>query len=149
VELGAARILVLDAARCVARVGAAAAERKRAGWRLTLVAAMKQSGNPWLPVLEGPCAVADPAVRSLAGPDGRLYVAALRPGLPTLGLEAGRDPKAGTVAVAIGPEGDFTAEELGQFESFGARPVSLGPLVLRAETAAIAALAILGDHARR
>jgi 16S rRNA (uracil1498-N3)-methyltransferase len=50
--------------------------------------------------------------------------------------------------VAIGPEGDFTPAELEEFRSAGAHPVSLGPLILRAETAAIAAASILGDHAR-
>jgi 16S rRNA (uracil1498-N3)-methyltransferase len=49
-----------------------------------------------------------------------------------------------TVAVLIGPEGGWTAEERSQF-SASWTPVSLGPLILRAETAAIAALAILNS----
>jgi 16S rRNA (uracil1498-N3)-methyltransferase len=49
-----------------------------------------------------------------------------------------------TVAVLIGPEGGWTAEERSQF-STSWTPVSLGPLILRAETAAIAALAILNS----
>jgi 16S rRNA (uracil1498-N3)-methyltransferase len=48
-----------------------------------------------------------------------------------------------SVAILIGPEGDFTAEEEAQAFSAGHVPVTLGPLVLRAETAAIATLAVL------
>lgn len=52
--------------------------------------------------------------------------------------------EAGPVALLIGPEGGFAPEELQQLATFSqALPVSLGPTILRAETAAIAALAIL------
>jgi len=53
-----------------------------------------------------------------------------------------------SVAVLIGPEGDFTAEEEAQAFAAGFVPVTLGPLVLRAETAGIATLAILGHELR-
>jgi 16S rRNA (uracil1498-N3)-methyltransferase len=46
------------------------------------------------------------------------------------------------VALAIGPEGGWTAEEMALFGQNGWRPVTLGPRILRAETAAIAALAV-------
>ena len=49
----------------------------------------------------------------------------------------------GTGCVWIGPEGDFTDAELDAIEAAGAKPITLGPLVLRADTAAIASLAIL------
>jgi 16S rRNA (uracil1498-N3)-methyltransferase len=52
------------------------------------------------------------------------------------------------VAILIGPEGDFTAEEEAQAFAAGFVPVTLGPLVLRAETASIATLAILGHELR-
>ena len=48
-----------------------------------------------------------------------------------------------SVLILIGPEGDFTPAELGLAKSAGCLPLSLGPLVLRAETAAIYALSIL------
>ena len=59
-----------------------------------------------------------------------------------------KSPAPGSVCVFVGPEGDFSPGELNQFRAFGAHPVSLGPLILRAETAAIAAAAILGDYSR-
>jgi RNA methyltransferase, RsmE family len=50
--------------------------------------------------------------------------------------ESGLDPETWTV-LAIGPEGDFTAEEIRQFEDAGFQSVSLGPGILRSETAAL------------
>ena len=49
----------------------------------------------------------------------------------------------GSVCVWVGPEGDFAPEEIAAIESMGARPITLGPLVLRSETAAIYCLSIL------
>ncbi|HRX56078.1 MAG TPA: RsmE family RNA methyltransferase, partial [Verrucomicrobiales bacterium] len=48
------------------------------------------------------------------------------------------------VHIWIGPEGDFTPAELSQALTAGFRPLSLGPIVLRSETAALYALSVLG-----
>ena len=48
-----------------------------------------------------------------------------------------------TAAVWVGPEGDFTPEEMAAIRAAGATPITLGPLVLRADTAAIYSLALL------
>ena len=53
----------------------------------------------------------------------------------------GRPPR--SAGIWIGPEGDFTLEELQQIERSGAQPVTLGDLTLRVETAAIYGLSIL------
>jgi 16S rRNA (uracil1498-N3)-methyltransferase len=50
-----------------------------------------------------------------------------------------------SVALLVGPEGGWTDEERGEFTAAGWRAVSLGPLILRAETAAIAALAVVSS----
>jgi 16S rRNA (uracil1498-N3)-methyltransferase len=150
VELGVSAIVLVDAARSVARIEAADLPRKQETWRQTLAEAAKQSGNPWLPTLHGPLPPGD-AIRS-AG-TSRLLLASLQPDSVHLGTALGLTPDGGTatgtVAVAIGPEGDFTPDEEAVFRAAGAVPVTLGPLVLRAETAALAALAVIGDHARR
>ena len=52
---------------------------------------------------------------------------------------------AGEIALAIGPEGGWTAEEMTLFSEHGWRHVTLGPRILRAETAAIAALAVVAS----
>jgi 16S rRNA U1498 N3-methylase RsmE len=51
--------------------------------------------------------------------------------------------KPSTVSVAIGPEGDFTSAELSALEATGAKPITLGPLVLRTETAALYCLSFI------
>jgi 16S rRNA (uracil1498-N3)-methyltransferase len=58
--------------------------------------------------------------------------------------QQGRMPR--TISAWIGPEGDFTPEELKLLLQAGAKPVSLGPNVLRSETAALCALSALGQE---
>ncbi len=55
-------------------------------------------------------------------------------------------PKVQYVNIAIGPEGDFTAEEIKRMKQHGFQSVNLGPNVLRAETAAIFGLSVLSAH---
>lgn len=59
----------------------------------------------------------------------------------TFRKEQGRMPK--TISIWIGPEGDFTPAEMSAVKSAGSRPITLGRLVLRSETAAIYSLSIL------
>ncbi len=94
--------------------------------------AVKQSGNPWA------CAVEDPVSldQFLARPAAGLRWLADPAGVPpasTLGDEP--------VTVLVGPEGGLSGEERAAAAAAGYQPVSLGPHVLRFETAAIAAAA--------
>jgi 16S rRNA (uracil1498-N3)-methyltransferase len=151
VELGVGQLILLDTERCVARVPASEAVRKRTVWTQTLIEAGKQSRNAWLPELLGPMSLADALAQQTAADKTWLGVASLESGVPALGrvLQShSGSTTCGRLAIAIGPEGDFSPGELDEFRTFGAEAVSLGPLILRAETAAIAAAAILGDHAR-
>jgi 16S rRNA (uracil1498-N3)-methyltransferase len=151
VELGVEQLVLLDTERCVARVPASEADRKRTMWTQTLIEAAKQSRNAWLPELLGPISLADALVNPASPDKTQLWVASLEPGVPPLGQVLKSHSKSTAdrrLAIAIGPEGDFSPGELDQFRAFGAQPVSLGPLILRAETAAIAAAAILGDYSR-
>jgi 16S rRNA (uracil1498-N3)-methyltransferase len=151
VELGVGQLILLDTERCVARVPASEAARKRTVWTQTLIEAGKQSRNAWLPELLGPMSLADALAQQTAADKTWLGVASLESGVPALGrvLQShSGSTTCGRLAIAIGPEGDFSPGELDKFRACGAEPVSLGPLILRAETAAIAAAAILGDHAR-
>ena len=56
--------------------------------------------------------------------------------------------KAGSAAVFIGPEGDFTGKEIDAARNTGAVPVSLGLEILRSETAAICALSVMNYELR-
>ena len=151
VELGVEQLVLLDTERCVARVPASEVDRKRTMWTQTLIEAAKQSRNAWLPELLGPLSLADALAHQTLPDTTQLWVASLEPGVPPLGQVLKSHSKSTAdrrLAIAIGPEGDFSPGELDQFRACGAEPISLGPLILRAETAAIAAAAILGDHAR-
>jgi len=151
VELGVEQLVLLDTERCVARVPASEADRKRTMWTQTLIEAAKQSRNAWLPELLGPISLADTLAHQTPPDKTQLWVASLEPGVPPLGQvlkSLSKSTADRRLAIAVGPEGDFSPGELNQFRAFGAQPVSLGPLILRAETAAIAAAAILGDYSR-
>lgn len=145
-ELGATEIQPLLTERTVVRVDPGEREKRIEDWRTTAIEACKQCGNPWLPRFGEPRGVAQ--FLGNRSP-GLLLVAALagEPRLPGQVLAAaGRFE--GAVTIVIGPEGDLTGSELEQLEQAGAVPITLGPLVLRGETAAVASLAIV-QHALR
>lgn len=142
-ELGARVIRPFAAERCVAHVASGEAAAKLAGWRATAVEACKQCGNPWLPEFRAPVPVAE--LPRMAG-GGTLLVASLEPGRRRIADALAGRPAA--VTVCLGPEGDFTPGEYAALRSAGAVAVSLGPHVLRADTAAIAALALALDALR-
>jgi len=144
VELGCARLIPLLAARSVSRPDDGAA--KQARWDSLAIEAAKQSGNPWRMVVERPIAPADWIARGdrpelLLIASLELPVTSPRHALESFRAIHGRPP--GSVGLIIGPEGDFSPAEYAAFREAGARPVGLGPHVLRVETAATAALAIL------
>lgn len=148
-ELGVSRIRPLETERSVVRIGEAEAEEKRRGWVSTAIEACKQCGNPWLPVIDLPVGVN----AFLDQRDqGLLLVASLRdeprlPGEILAGLESRWEAVA--VTVVTGPEGDLTEFEYDRLAAAGGVSFTLGPLVLRGETAAIASLAILQHELRR
>jgi 16S rRNA (uracil1498-N3)-methyltransferase len=154
-EVGAATIVPLESERTVVRVDESGSEHKQGKWEQVAVEAAKQCGNPWLPEIR-PVQKVEPFVSSGARDHDLRLIASLQPGARSLRevltqfrADKGRAP---TSAVwMIGPEGDFTTAEMSLARNFGFEPVTLGPLVLRCETAAIYALSILsyelqGDH---
>ncbi len=145
-ELGAARVVPLLSERVVVHVEPEEAPRKAAKWQSVAVEAIKQCGAAWLPKVETPHTPEQFLKRnelfelSLIGslqPDARhpqKYFEAFR-------REHHRSPT--SLAVWVGPEGDFTSRELQAIQADGAQPISLGALVLRADTAAIYCLSVL------
>ncbi len=129
-ELGASRFVLLVSRRAVAK---AIRPQKLERLRRVAVAAAKQSGRTRLPEVQGPIPVAQvPAVEQglLAHPNAGARVAEVH------------DPTR-PVALAVGPEGGFTAEEVDLLVARGFTPVTLGTRTLRAETAACALLALV------
>lgn len=147
-ELGAAEIQPLITERCVVKLSADDATRKHDKWQRLVIEASKQSRRAWVPVLH-------PARRleDWCGTDGSnrtpetdlSLVAALGGSALPIKLAVNQAHAPKTARLIIGPEGDFTPVELQHVISKGFTPINLGPLTLRAETASIAALAILTD----
>jgi 16S rRNA (uracil1498-N3)-methyltransferase len=143
-ELGVARIVPLVSERSVVKLDEDSKKLDR--WRDIALEACKQCGNNWLPEIQSPQKTRD-FLSSLPKHDlkliGSLQSDAKR--LKSILSDASmrQRPDALTVLILIGPEGDFTPAELTLAKSAGCLPLSLGPLVLRADTAAIYALSIL------
>jgi 16S rRNA (uracil1498-N3)-methyltransferase len=139
-ELGVETIVPVQAER--SDKGLELAARKRVErWRKIARAAGQQSHRMHLPEISPPVGLA----RALVCEGRRIYLEEA-PGCPVL-LKAVPDPKAGeAVAILVGPEGGWTDRERSQLVAASWTPVSLGPQILRAETAAIAAVAVL-SHA--
>ena len=146
VELGARRIVPLLTEHVVTRLDDRDAADKRTKWQQVAIEAIKQCGAAWLPEIEAPMTIEQFLARrdkfdlSLVG---SLQKDRRHPRECLSGFQAkhGRLPQ--SVGVWIGPEGDFTPDELQAIQAAGALPISLGRLVLRVETAAIYCLSIL------
>lgn len=145
-ELGVTRITPLISARTLIRLGEEQRSRKCARWRRIAEEAAKQCGQACVPVVEAPRRLEQWQPEP---PPGLALIATLAVGAQPMHellrheLTVAQAQRGGAL-ILIGPEGDFTAEEVRIAERMGIRPVSLGPLTLRSETAAVAALAILG-----
>jgi len=134
VELGVARIQPILTAHGVARPGADKAER----WRRIAQEAAEQCERAIVPP------IADPIPVSATRWPGLALICTERGGMP---LKAAITSTDEALAVFIGPEGGWEAAELALLLEKGAIAASLGPRILRAETAALAALAmILGQE---
>jgi 16S rRNA (uracil1498-N3)-methyltransferase len=149
VELGASRIIPVLSERTIVRLEPGEAARKAAKWQQVALEACKQCGQNRIPDIDPPGPLS--AVFSRGGLPELMLVGSLQPDArPIKGLLAeftadhGRLPK--SAAVFIGPEGDFTPAELALAKSQGCLPVTLGPIILRTETAAIYCLSVLAHE---
>lgn len=137
-ELGAARITPVLARRTEKHLALAAAKRVERWRRITLEAA-KQSRRSDLPQVDDPLALAQ-AIAQITAPTKLLLAETEQDN--TLAAALQRKPSPTSIALAIGPEGGWTADEMKLFADNAWHPITLGPRILRAETAAIAALSI-------
>ncbi|MFZ0825957.1 MAG: RsmE family RNA methyltransferase [Verrucomicrobiia bacterium] len=146
VELGTRRIVPILSERVVTQLDGENADNKRHKWQTVAVEAIKQCGAAWLPNIEVPmtieqfCSRQETADLSLVG---SLQKGRRHPRECLAGFQARHNRLPQSVGVWIGPEGDFTQEELDAIQASGALPISLGRLVLRVETAAMYCLSIL------
>jgi 16S rRNA (uracil1498-N3)-methyltransferase len=135
--LGASAISVVESDRSVPELGAGAA-RRFARFRAIAVDAARQSGRGDLPELSGPGPLSE-ALGAFTAPDTLRLCLDPRAEQPLARVLAARGER--PVVLLVGPEGGFAPEELAAAERAGFVAVALGRLVLRAELAAVAALA--------
>jgi 16S rRNA (uracil1498-N3)-methyltransferase len=146
-ELGVATIAPLVSDRTLVKLDDDS--RKMGRWREIALESCKQCGNNWLPEIQPPQKACD-FLGALPNAELKL-IASLQPDAKPLKtiLSVASAPghsSTSSVLILIGPEGDFTPAELNLAKSAGCLPLTLGPLVLRAETAAIYALSILNHE---
>ena len=139
-ELGAAALVPVRMARCVAKLDARDGEKRRERLEKIAREAAKQCGRGL------PLGVAAPmdwqaALRAMAGHDLLLIPWEEAGGARIRDAFAAR-PDARDIGIVIGPEGGITPEEIGAMAAVGGRCVTLGPRILRTETAAVVSAAL-------
>ena len=146
VELGGSEVVPLVADHTSLKDPAAMAGKRRERWERIMRESLKQCGRNSVPTLGAP----ERARSWFAGlgslPDARLLFQA--GGRPMASLFQGERSLAGRrVVLAVGPEGGWSEEELNSADEAGFARFSLGPHILRSETAAIAGMAIIAGCA--
>tara|TARA_B100000530_G_C15815913_1_gene431486 strand:- start:50 stop:799 length:750 start_codon:yes stop_codon:yes gene_type:complete len=143
-ELCVHRIVPLEAGRSVVKIDDV--EARIAKWQAIAIDSIKQCGCPWLPIIEAPMSPRESLV--FHGESDLTLIASLQGGTrhPREWVmdhldEHGDLPR--DIAVWIGPEGDFTPAEVNDIQSAGVKPITLGQVILRSETAAVYCLSAL------
>ena len=150
-ELGVSEIVPLLTERTVIQLDARDAGKKQEKWQGVVVEACKQCGQNWLPSVAIP--QTPKAFFKATESFDLMLIASLQPdAISFKKVIADFNEKLNRfvqdapvrVLILIGPEGDFTPSEIGLAQELGCKPITLGPIVLRTETAAIYCLSVLG-----
>ncbi len=137
-ELGVAEITPVLARRTEKHLGLAAPKRVER-WRRIALESAKQSRRTGVPAIYDPL----PLAKALEGIQQPVRILLSETEQEVTLTTAMRGSAGQDIALAVGPEGGWTAEEMALFAERSWRGVTLGPRILRAETAAIAALAVV------
>jgi 16S rRNA (uracil1498-N3)-methyltransferase len=147
VEIGAAEIAPIISDRTVVQLDSESGLQKQSKWQQIAIEAAKQCGQNWLPRVHTPKKLAEFFSTADQQFDLRL-IGSLQPDarhlksiLEMYSTEHRVRPR--SVLMLVGPEGDFTPAELALARRNGCQPITLGPIILRVETAAIYCLSVL------
>jgi len=149
VEIGAWEIAPLISERTIVDLDPAMAGQKQAKWQQVAIEAAKQCGQNWLPQVHIPRKLKDffaddsAATRQDLRLIGSLQSDAVHLKKILTEYSSEHPERPTSVLVVVGPEGDFTPAELSLARSHGCQPITLGPIILRVETAAIFCLSVL------
>jgi 16S rRNA (uracil1498-N3)-methyltransferase len=149
-ELGVSRIIPLITSRTVVQLSGGGSARKIERWRRIALEAVKQCGRSRIPDVDEP----QPFSEVLKSWEGFLKLTPWEGSEPRPPTDEGKTARPlrevlrergsqNKVILLIGPEGGFSFEEVDEARSAGFIPVSLGPRILRTETAAVTALSLL------
>jgi 16S rRNA (uracil1498-N3)-methyltransferase len=147
-ELGAARIVPVASQRTQVHLDGDRSDKKTEKWRTTALEAAKQCGNPFLPEITSVQPLTAFLETEVVKNAQLKLVASLHPGARSLReaitlFRSQHNRSPATAIWLVGPEGDFAPAEITATQKAGFLPVTLGPLVLRCDTAATAALSML------
>lgn len=134
VELGVTRIVPVLSERSVVKLDAERWEKKWEHWQGVLTSACEQSGRTRVPALDEP----QKLLSGLPQTEGLKLVLA-----PGRGTSLRQLPSSKAVTLLVGPEGGLSASEIAHAQQQGYIGLTLGPRILRTETAGVAALAAL------
>jgi len=142
VEVGAEAIVPVVTARSVVQLDVRKSAQRAERWQRVALAAAKQAKRTSVPQVSAPVPLRD-VIAELTAFDGAvvLWEECDGPGIVSAVRRCATSPDA-RIALIVGPEGGFAAEEVEALVSLGATPATLGPTILRTETAAIVALAL-------
>lgn len=134
VELGVDSVTPIFTSRCEVKLKGERLHKRVDHWQQVIVSACEQSGRLRVPQLNSPCTTTEllaqtkPGLKLICVPEAESLPSQLKPTQVTL---------------LIGPEGGFTAAEVGEAKKQGFVAIGLGPRVLRTETAAVVALTLV------
>jgi 16S rRNA (uracil1498-N3)-methyltransferase len=146
VEIGAAEIAPILSDRTIVRLDEESAASKQEKWQTVAIEAAKQCGQNWLPQVQTPQSLAQffqEHRRFDLQLIGSLQTDAVHLKKILAEYSTEHCDRPANVLMLVGPEGDFTPAELSLARSQGCRPITLGPIVLRVETASIYCLSVL------
>lgn len=142
-ELGVDSITPVFTERTIPDWGEDKKASRVARWRKIALEASKQCGRPEIPEIRD---IADfSEIIKKTDADGLKLIAALQDKTESI-KKALVGFKGGRIYIAIGPEGDFTPGEVGEASKWGFKPVSLGPRVLKSDTAGLFAISVIGHE---
>jgi 16S rRNA (uracil1498-N3)-methyltransferase len=148
VEIGVAEIAPIISDRTIVQVDSDNAAQKQSKWQQIAIEAAKQCGQNWLPYVHAPRKLSELFSVAAEKPFDLQLIGSLQPDARHLrkvlaDYSSENQHRPHSVLMLVGPEGDFTPAELALARRHGCQPITLGPIILRVETAAIYCLSIL------